>query len=82
MYSGFFGPYNHYQNEISSPPEKLVQKVQNENYEDNVENEIFNFLKEAKAEMAGIFSKVPNIIPKIPSYGSFGTSNLNMLRLA
>ena len=79
MYSGFFGPYNHHQNyEISSPPKKLVQK---ENY-DNVENEIFNFLREAKAEMAGILSKVPNIIPKIPSYGSYGTSNLNMLRLA
>ena len=83
MYSGFVGPYNQYYQEYE-PTKKLAD---NENYEKNVksheeklvENEIFNFLRQAKAEVEGLLSEVPSIIPKIPS---FGTSDLNMLRLA
>ena len=84
MYSGFVGPYNHHQYYQEYEPTKKL--VENENYEKNVksheklvENEIFNFLRQAKAEVEGILSEVPSIIPKIPS---FGTSDLNMLRLA
>ena len=49
-----------------------------EENERHLQNEVFNFLRKAKAEVAGILSEVPNIIPKIPS---FGTSDLNRLRL-
>ena len=52
-----------------------------EPYEENeklVDNEILNLFRQAQAELEGMLENVPNIIPKIPSYG---TSNLNRLRL-
>ena len=59
-----------------------------ESYEENqrppqkksIEMEISNFLWQAKAEVTKILSEVQNIFPEISS--SYGTSDLNMLRLA
>ena len=59
-----------------------------ESYEENqrppqkksIEKEISNFLWQAKAEVTKILSEVPNIFPEISS--SYGTSDLNRLRLA
>ena len=68
MYSGIVESYE----ENQRPPQKK-----------SIEKEISNFLWQAKAEVKKILSEVPkypNIFPEISS--SYGTSDLNRLRLA
>ena len=67
VYSGFIEPRRtQFYEDMYEPTQGLV------------EDEIFNFWKQAKEEMENIFSEVPRFIPKIRSYG---TTNLNLARL-
>ena len=47
-----------------------------------VEDEIFNFWRQAKEEVESVFSEVPNLVRRfIPKIRSYGTTNLNLARL-
>ena len=71
VYSGFIEPRRtQYHEDMYEPTQELV------------EDEIFNFWKQAKEEMENIFSEVPNLVPRfIPKMRSYGTTNLNLARL-
>ena len=67
VYSGFVEPDE--ENELPSP-----KKI--------IENEILNFFRQAQAELEEMLGKVPNNISSVPRIPSYGTADLNMLRMA
>ena len=67
VYSGFVEPDE--ENELPSP-----KKI--------IENEMLNFFRQAQAELEEMLGKVPNNISSVPRIPSYGTADLNMLRMA